>query len=377
MIPAIAPRYGGPSEAMVHMGRALQAAGVRVTVATTDADGPGGRLAVRLGERLDWRGVPTIVFRRRGGEAAKVSPSLARWLAREVRRFDVVHVHAAFSFSSAVAAAVARRHRVPYVVRPLGTLAPWSLGQKAWKKRLALGLGLRGLLRDAAAIHYTTEGERRAVEGATGLGRGVVIPLGVDPALLEPGPPAEAGPPYVVAVGRLHHKKNLPLLVEAFARVCARAPAGARLVIAGDGDPHVARDLRDVVAARALADRVDLPGWVSGEPKRRLIAGARAFALPSAQENFGIAAVEALALGVPVVVAEAVDLAPIVREAGCGWVSELAAEPLSAALLEALTDPQEAARRGARGADLVRREFRWDAVASRLIELYARVTRRA
>ncbi|MCW8141895.1 MAG: glycosyltransferase, partial [Planctomycetota bacterium] len=234
VIPAVAARYGGPSGVVVHMARALQAKGVEVLIATTDADGPGGRLDVPSGVETEWAGAPTIFFPRRGGEAAKLSPALGRWLLGEVRRYDLVHVHAVFSFACAAAAAAALARRRPYVVRPLGTLAPWSLEQKPLRKRLALAAGGRRLLARAAAVHYTTEAERRSTEAALGTRNGVVVPLGVDPALLGPRPPSTTqARPYVLALGRLHPKKRLPALVEAFARARERLPAGARLVLAG------------------------------------------------------------------------------------------------------------------------------------------------
>lgn len=377
VIPSVAPRYGGPSEAIVHLVRALESAGARALVATTDADGPGARLPVVLGREVDYRGAPTIFFARRGGEAAKVSPALASWLVRHVRGFDVVHIHAVLSFASIAAAAVAAALGVPYVVRPLGTLDPWSLSQKPLRKRVALSLGGRRLLRRAAAIHYTSLRERQATEGALGLGRGVVIPLGVDPELLAPVAPRPVDAPYLLALGRLHPVKNLPALIDAFARACAspRVPASARLVVAGEGPPELVAELEGRAAARGVAGRVELVGWVAGAEKRALLAGARALGMLSSHESFGISAVEALAVGVPVVVSDRLDLAADVGRVGCGWVVPSSEEERAAAIARALSEADEATRRGLAGAEWVRRELTWDRAAARLIELYEAVSR--
>src|SRR5687767_13054824 len=96
VIPAVAPRYGGPSQAVVGMARALPRHGVRVLIATTDADAR-GKLSVPLGVRVDWQGVPAIVFPRQFSEAFKYSGPLGRWLRGHVTDFAVVHIHAVFS----------------------------------------------------------------------------------------------------------------------------------------------------------------------------------------------------------------------------------------------------------------------------------------
>src|SRR5438445_1337264 len=183
VIPAVAPRYGGPSHAVLGMGRVLANHGVNVCIATTDADGA-GHLPVEHGKVQDWQGVPAVFFPRQWSEAFKYSGPLAAWLGDHVTDFDVVHVHAVFSHACLAAANACRSGHVPYIVRPLGTLDPWSLRQKPIRKRLLWHCGARSMLQKAAAVHYTTSEEQRLVEESLGLGRGVVIPLGVDAELL-------------------------------------------------------------------------------------------------------------------------------------------------------------------------------------------------
>ena len=103
VIPSIAPRYGGPSSAVVGMSNALQHAGVAVQIATTDADGP-TRLRVPHGTSVEWAGVPTVFFPRQWSESFKYSRPLAGWLMDHVAGFDVVHIHAVFSHACLAAA---------------------------------------------------------------------------------------------------------------------------------------------------------------------------------------------------------------------------------------------------------------------------------
>jgi len=375
VIPAVAPRYGGPSHAVVAMCRALAEAGVDATIATTDADGA-GRLDVPLGETTEWHGVPAVFFRRDASESFKYSRGLGRWLRGHVPGFDVVHVHAVLSYAPIAAAAAARKAGVPYVVRPLGTLAVWSLGQRSLRKRALLALAASRMLHGAAAIQYTSRAEWRDAEAALRLSRGVVIPLGTDAALLDAPPAPLDGPePYVLALARLHPKKNLGPLIEGFLDATDSADRRAwRLIVAGDGDPGYVAALEQAAAGRG-AGRVRLEGWVEGERKRGLIAGASLFALPSLQENFGLSLVEALAAGVPALVSARVDLAADVEAAGAGWIAGTSRGELAAALADATASLEERRRRGLAARELARR-FSWPAIARDLASLYARLAAR-
>ena len=184
VIPAIAPRYGGPSQAIIEMCRALQDHGAEVLIATTDADGE-SRLRVETGTQTVYRGVPTIFFRRQFSEAFKYSRDLARWLNEHVSSFDVVHIHAIFSHSSIAAARACIQKGIPYIVRPLGSLDPWSLKQKRFAKNVLWRMGVKRMLSHASAVHYTASEEKRRAEQGLGINSGMVVPLGVHQESLQ------------------------------------------------------------------------------------------------------------------------------------------------------------------------------------------------
>jgi glycosyltransferase involved in cell wall biosynthesis len=374
VIPAVAPRYGGPSTAIVPMCEALSAVGVEPTIVTTDADGP-ARLPVPIGELTSWGGVPAVFFRKSVSESFKYSRALGAWLDANVGRFDAVHIHALLSHACFAAAAACLKHGVPYIVRPLGTLAPWSLRQKPFKKRLLLTVAGMRVLRGAAAIHYTSSEEKRSVEATLDLADGVVIPLGIDPRLLDAPmiPEAErTGTAYVLALSRIHPKKNLEAVIEAFTDAMAIG-SGPRwtLVIAGSGDAGYVGSLRGRVEQRGAGDRVRFTGWVDGDRKRELVRHASLFALCSKHENFGVAVLEALAAGVPAVVSREVDLAEDIERARAGWVVD-AGEMLRDALVDAFDSARERESRGLAARALARR-FAWPIVGDELRELYRRI----
>jgi glycosyltransferase involved in cell wall biosynthesis len=367
VIPAVAPRYGGPSAAVIGYGRALRARGVDVLIATTNADGA-GHLPVRLGEVIDIDGVPAIFFARRG-ERFKRSPALAAWLARNVAGWDAVHIHAVFSHSSIAAARACRRAGVPYIVRPLGSLNPWALEQNAIQKRVLFWTGVRSMLNGAAAVHYTTIDERRRAEEAIGRLPGFVLPLGVDESAIAGIVPPEARAHYVLALARLHPVKNLEALIDAFIDVAPGA-AGWRLVIAGTGEPSYQADLQ--ARARQCAGRIVFAGWVDGDAKADLLNRAALFALPSHTENFGAGLLEACARGVPAIVSRSVNIAADVEEAHAGWVVDNDRASLARALRHAIGDDHDRAERSHAARTFAAR-FVWPAVSASLIAQYRQI----
>jgi glycosyltransferase involved in cell wall biosynthesis len=380
VIPSVAPRYGGPSLAVVEMCRALREGGIETLIATTDADGE-GRLDVEQGREVSFNNVPAIFFPRQWSEAYKYSKPLARWLNVHVNDFDVAHIHAIFSHTSLAAAKACRKKGVPYVVRPLGTLDPWSTRQKRLRKKVFWHFGVKQMLGGAAAIHYTALPEQKLAEDSLGLAHGVVIPLGVelDSANGVEGEgnqvelDASIGTsPYVLVLSRLHQKKGLEVLLPAFLSLTKRRREFSdwKLVLAGEGSADYVRTLQRLVERENGRDRVVFAGWLEGTKKRVALQRASLLALTSYQENFGLCVVEALACGVPVIVSPHVNLAPEIEAAGAGWVTPLERNTLEVTLAEALHDAEGRARRGAAGRALVQSRFTWSAVAEQLAGLY-------
>jgi len=382
VVPGVAPKYGGPSRVVFEMCHALQEQGLEVLIATTDADGQ-GRLPVGLGEPLIYEGVPAIFFSRQWSEAFKYSHPLASWLNRNVKEFDVVHIHAIFSHSSLAASRACRRHGIPYVVRPLGSLVPWGLNHKRLRKQFFWYLGVKQMLGGAAAIHYTTREEKRLAEDSLALARGVVIPLGTNGGILR----SSVAPgifrqhysslktnPYVLILSRLHPVKGLELFLSVFLEATAEEEfRNWRLVLAGAGEVGYVASLKRLVRELGGQDRVLFTGWLDGTEKFSALQEAALMALPSYQENFGLSVVEALACEVPVFVSSYVGLAEEVQTAGAGWVVPLERVALLKTLTEVLREDSERVRRGKVGRELVCRRFLWSAVAGQLVELYSSI----
>ena len=373
VIPSVALRDGGPAVAIREMTAALANEGASVTVATTDADGPRATLAVPHETPVMVGKVAYRHFARTIPGEWKLSLPLARWLYGHARDFDVVHVHALFSFATIPGSRAAARAGVPFILRPLGTLDPWSLGQHRWKKTLYRAVVEDKHLRDAAAIHVTSESERAAIERLGHGDKARVIPLGV-PVAPAARRGARAAATRLLFLSRLHPKKNIPLLLDAV-RAARDGGTPLELVIAGGGPDAYRSELESRAKSLGIEPQVRFVGHVEGEEKARLFAEADVFVLPSSQENFGIAVAEALAAGVPVIASDQVAIAQEVADAGAGWIVPVARDALVAALRDASADAGRRAAMGERAAAFARDRYSWQRTGRELMALYREIAR--
>lgn len=373
VISSISRVRGGPSVAVRNIAKALQRRGVEVDVATTDDDGDDRRLAVPVDRFVDFEGQRVHYFPRQFRRYCASYP-LQAWLRDHVDDYDVVHVHGLFSFAPVTAAWHARAAGVPYVMRPAGVLDTWGMTNKSrLVKKTSLRLLEGPLLANAAAVHFMTDLElSRASELRLPI-KPIVLPLGFDfgsqPTPPElPGELALEGKRVILYVARIHKIKCVDVLLRAFAGL--RSEGQAVLLIAGDGDRGLVGELQALAAELGLGERVRWLGFANGPLKRALLERATVFTLPSASENFGVAVVEAMHAGLPVVVTRGCGLASLVQAAGAGLVTDGSIEALRDALERILADASLRNSMSAAGRQVVQRELSLDAFGARLEELY-------
>ncbi len=412
VIPSLSPQDGGPSFALPLIARTLERAGLDVDVVATAADrdtsvansGQGRQEPVRFDRSMTHDEVSYSYFRRQT-EFYKVSFPLARWLAEHVRDYDLVHIHALFSYSSYAAANIAKRNGVPYIIRPLGVLNRWGIrNRRRFLKQISLRFIEQRIIRNAAAVHYTSQQEKAEAEQSVVGNEGAVIPLAVDvPEKDEfPGPdrfferfPQARGREIVLFLSRLDKKKGLDLLLKAFAGTTddRRPPsetnerfraAGCRssairplVVIAGDGEKDFVRELQRLAVELGIGSDVLWTGFLQGPDKFSAMAAASIFILPSYSENFGIALVEAMAAGLPSIVSDQVAIAAEAREYDAGIVVPCDTAAVGTAMRELLENPQLRERMSANARRLVNEKFSVEAMSNSLVKLYERVVRRS
>lgn len=305
---------------------------------------------------------------------------LPRTTVEDIRRLcrdaDILHLHGVWDRVLWTASVEARRARVPYVIMPHGMLDPWSLQQRAMKKKLAMFLYVRRMLNHACALHLLNEDESDLLAPLGLSVQSVVIPNGVFLEEIADLPPSDTfhaahpelhGQPYILFLSRLHYKKGLDYLAAAFA-IVARQYADVRLVVAGpDGGER--ENFQQWVKDAGIADRVHMVGPLYGSDKLAALSGARCFCLPSRQEGFSVAITEALGCGLPVVITEGCHF-PQVSEVGAGIVTAPVPEQIAKALLHVLGDSGLRSRMSEAGRQLVRTELNWPSIARKTIAMY-------
>ncbi|MCT0208298.1 glycosyltransferase [Synechococcus sp. CS-1332] len=365
------PLGGGPIEGVRQMVPHLAALGVSSTLASLDPpDAPW--LRNHSPPDCGLGPVHGLYGYRRG------LPSRIRALAQG---HDAVIVHGVWQYHAFATWRALHGTGIPYFVYPHGMLDPWfkhTYPLKHLKKWAYWPWGEYRVLRDARAVLFTCEQERllarqsfwlyRARERVVGYGTS--SPPGEADAqrrlFLEAHPHLQ-GKRLLLFLSRLHPKKGVDLLIEAFAGVAASDPR-LHLVIAGPDQMGWQADLQRYAAQLGIADRLTWPGMLSGDLKWGAFRSAELFCLPSHQENFGIVVAEAMGCGLPVAIAHPVNISSEVEKAGAGLVHSDTIAGTTAALGQWLAMPAaEQARMGERGAQLFRDRFDFASVARNLL----------
>jgi glycosyltransferase involved in cell wall biosynthesis len=378
IIPSLAQRDGGPSKAAIDMCRDLRRRGEDAEVYTTNVDG-NYCLDVPLATPIDINGARVTYFPVNGGHYYKFSISMAAALKANVHHYDIVHINSLYQFPSTAAAHYCRKYSVPYILRPHGTLDPYLYRRHPLRKRIYELLVERRNLVNAAVVHFTAD-EEMSLAHSLGLRfQGVVMPLGVEVNEVmsacndvDPQWSELAEKRVILFLGRINFKKGLDLLAEAFGTVHQYHP-DAHLVIAGPDSRGYVNQVRRWFDRAGALDAVTFADMVADGPKVALFKCAEMFVLSSYSENFGIAVVEAMAAGLPVIISNKVNIWREVVDAGAGLVVNPEAPEVARAILKLLEEPALGKKMGERGRLLVQERFVWDVVGDRLIDLYHQI----
>lgn len=320
-------------------------------------------------DRMQFDGVPVDAALRRLRAVEYMTDAIGRHLSAGCPS-TVIHGQGLWRSASLAVEQSPRRCGSRLVISPRGMLEPWALHHHATRKRIAMALWQWRQLTDADMLHATSFAEYTTIRDL-GLRNPVcVIPNGVEiPAAWADRRamvPVPGSPRRCVFLSRLHSKKGLPMLLDAWARV---RPSGWTLEIAGGSSDGHDREIAREIASLRLAD-VRLVGELTGEEKWRFLATADLFVLPSHSENFGIAVAEAMGMGLPVITTTATPWGVLQQERS-GWWVEPAADALAEAIREATAEStDQLAARGRRARDHVCRTFRWDAIGERMAACY-------
>ena len=377
-IHSLDPAQGGPPAVATRLAAAQSQSGHDIEILYADGGGLGAEELRKMSGLAASARVSLIPLPKPGSRF----DGLRRWFSAvpsvvdRVSQVDVVHIHGVWERSVVGVASACRRVGIPYVVTPHGMLDPWSLTQKRWKKWIGLALVHRRMLNGARGLHVLNTNEQRLMEPLGLAAPPFLVPNGVFlnefdrlPAhgTFRAAHPEIGTGPIVLFLSRLHFKKGLDMLAKAFVLAGERVPR-AQLVVAGP-DGGAEAGFRKAIEQAGLTSRVHLTGPLYGEDKLAAFRDADVYCLPSRQEGFSVAILEALACGVPVVISEGCHFPEVAAE-GAGHVTPLEPERLADAMVSLLQDSDARRRAGDAGRTMVARDYVWPRIAERMVEAY-------
>ena len=325
LVQTLDPSTGGVARAVMSLSKGIAARGHAVEIASLDEpDEPW----------VETAGLPVHALGH-GRMSYRYSRSLLPWLRTHGCEYDRVIVNGLWQYPGFAAWRAFRGGRVPYFVFPHGMLDPWfkrAFPLKHVKKWLYWPWAEYRVLRDAAAVIFTSEEERVQARTSFWLYRcnERVSPLGVEEPEAKGSSddneflnafPELRGTRILLFLGRIHPKKGCDLLVEAFGQLAGKFP-DVSLVFAGPDQVGWAAQLRGRAEQLHIARPMVFAGMLEGQMKHGAFAAADAFVLPSHQENFGLSVVEALAVGVPVLISKRVNIWREIVQDGAGYAEE-------------------------------------------------------
>lgn len=374
VVESLDERMGGSVRAALDVCLALTERGHQATlIGTTKPDDHLSYL------RESYAALSHHLFQRRFPRHSFRAPGLRRWLKANVRKFDVVEIHNVFSFVPLYAATVCRDAGVPYLVRPHGSLEPFDLCKHARTKKVYGTTVVRRILAGAERVVLATRQEADRLQTFGAAPSVEVVPLPVyepvhtgDGAAFREGYGIPADALVVLFMGRLDQKKGLQFLLPAMAELKKSIPQ-LWLVIAGSADNSTSAGVDDLVDRNGMGAWTVRCGFLSGTAKQSALTAGDVFALPSLNENFGIAVVEALYAGLPVVISDQVYIHDLIVRGGAG----MRCQPSTASCEEAvhaLLEHKDLRRKmGERARVIAQDHFAPDVSTSQLLTLYAQV----
>lgn len=379
VISSMDPAQGGPPRIALSHAIALARRGHEPVITSLS---PPAKVDVTLRKWIEvckTRGVdiPIQLFPHTGLQQLGYSRAFNQFVRREIAHCDVVHLHGVWEHCLAFAGKQAGKHRVPLVVTPHGMLDHWSRSRSAMKKAVSSSVfGTWKVLGLAQGLHFGTEDEQREAGDLNLPGRPFVIPNGVFIEDLKGAPAAaeglpRGGPMRILFFSRMHPKKGVLHLVEGFhAAVKAGRDVTLRICAIAQ-DLEYERQVQACVDEAGLQERVTLSVSATGEHATDPFDGIDVFTLPSFEEGFSMAIIEAMGKGLPILISDRCHM-DFVQEKSLGVVTP----PTAAGVYDGIArlidiGPQRRMAMGQAARLWVEQHCTWERVAERLEAAYS------
>jgi glycosyltransferase involved in cell wall biosynthesis len=375
-----ADRYGGPPKACLDTAIATASAGHEVSIYTTNQDGS-ANLNVPLDRSVWQNGVEIRYFQIHPPQFWGTSVPLAIALRAAIPKVDIVHIHSLYLFHEVVAAYFCRQFCVPYVISPHGSLNPFIYNHHRFRKSIIEFLVDHNNIKNSGAMHFTTDDEKLLAMPYIDNANSFVVPLGLNlneyadlPALgtWRSQHPNLEHKKIILFFGRINFKKGLDILVQAFAQV-AKVRQDVHLVITGPDNEGYSHKVKEWLHQAGITELATFTGMLQGRDKLAILSDADLFLLPSYTENFGIAVVEAMVCGLPVIISDQVNIWREVVTGGAGRACPCDPDCFAKTILELLDHQDMMTEMGENGKELVKRSFNWKMITKSLEQEYMKI----
>ncbi len=317
VIPYLHPSYGGPVTSLNVILSALKMQDIKTDVISTSAGFTKDSL-IDKGLNSDSE-IKKYIFDLSFPQFWFYSSSMKNWLRENISHYDLIHLHIPFTAPFFMASRAAIEMKIPIIATLHGLLDPWSMSHKALKKRIYYNLIERQCLSSCATVHVTSSFEFQAVKNLNIPASIRNIPWAVEISPEQFIKVKEQDLIRLLFIGRLHPVKSIPTIFEAMAYL-KKLGIGVQLDLVGAGELAYEQLLRQKISQHQIHQQVIWHGHVGEVQRSTLYQNADLFVLPSLHENFGLAAVEAMSAGLPVIISDQVGLAPEVQHVGAGFV---------------------------------------------------------
>lgn len=285
--------------------------------------------------------------------------------------FDIYHGNVLWLFPTHIMSRIARKKGRSYIISTHGMLEPWALNKGKFKKSLVMKLFQFNDLANSVCIHATARSEAKCIRELGFTNPIAIIPNGIDITEFKPKSQPNTRPKKTLLfLSRVHPKKGLEMLINAWSLVDERIKLNWKVEIAGNGNSSYLTKLNNLIHSLNLSDEINITGPKFGADKIKTYENADLFILPTYSENFGIVIAEALACGIPVITTKGTPWEDLQKE-GIGWWTDIDVNSISDAITESLMlSDIDRFNMGIKGREFVKDNFSIDVISESMIDLY-------
>lgn len=346
---------GGPSRSVPMLVKGLVEFGTDVTLMTIRS------------ENMNFHALEGTTAKLKVLEPSFSRKEIAQYLKDE--KFHLIQIQSMWDLPYHKVMVEARKLGIPYIVTPRGMLEPWSLSQKKWKKKLAWWLYQRNDVQKSVCVFTTAKMEADHVTNLGITTCKAVIPNGIETDSYPCKTSVDVVKKQVLFLSRVHVKKGIEILFEAWKRIHPYYEDWQLLVI-GNGEAEYIHRLENRVECLGLKESIKILPPVFGNDKIQIYQESALFCLPSYSENFGMAIAEAMSCGTPVITTTNCPW-NILNDTKTGWCIDLNVDNLERALREALSmNPTELYDMGQKASKLIYENFDYRNVTRKTLKLY-------